>query len=693
MNIITKTINHDSPFFSEVLELSKKHSTTLGFLPRGAFENFALNDQLICAFDDKKHLMGYLLFNKNKKEQLISIVHLCVAEERKGIAKCLFNELKLMTKDNYRGIRVHCRRDFEANDLWPKLGFEALGEKSGRSKRGTTLIVWWYDYGHPDLFSEIEEEKIQIAIDANIVFELQDNNSERYEETMSLNSDWLTQRFEFCITKETSNEILRNKDEESKKKTREFTSTFQKLVCSPEIFENVLDELYKLFSKPTKINDQSDYRQIAWAIAAEVSFFITLDQKLLDKGEKIYDTFGLSVIRPAQFIRDQDSIIRETEYQPSRLHGSSIDHQLVNSKQIDELDKFRDQEKEKKTVFDKNIFLYCSQTLKYEPRIVLNNNNSISIIVYNRENPEILSIPLFRVFKDKLSNTIIRFIIQDTIEISSKEDRTFTQFEDYYLTNNIKNALVEFGFFLFDNKWIKITLKSFYNIKQLSIKMNLINNQYSGKTNIILKVLEDIKTKSTKQKELLDIERMLWPAKIKDLDIPSFIIPIKPHWASELFDYTISNQNLYGSNPYLILKHENAYYRSCKTKVLSSPARILWYVSSSKGKYIGQSSIRACSFLDEIIIDKPKSVYNRFRRLGVYQWKNVIEITEGNLESYLMAFTFSRTELFENSINLNQLRNIWKEDGKNFHLQCPLRIESDRFFKLYNIGTRAKKIK
>lgn len=112
---------------NEIINLGKKNSSTLGFLPKGAYQAHALEGKIIAAIDKGNILLGYLLFSISNKKNIVYIVHLCTkASERcQGIAHKLFEHLIKLTKENYRGIRVRCRRDYEASKVWPKLGFSA----------------------------------------------------------------------------------------------------------------------------------------------------------------------------------------------------------------------------------------------------------------------------------------------------------------------------------------------------------------------------------------------------------------------------------------------------------------------------------------------------------------------------------------------------------------------------------------
>ena len=62
----------------------------------------------------------------------------------------------------------------------------------------------------------------------------------------------------------------------------------------------------------------------------------------------------------------------------------------------------------------------------------------------------------------------------------------------------------------------------------------------------------------------VDIERFIFPAKITDSEITTFIIPIQPRWAAYLFDEHLGNQMLalpgFGSKPELAFNREAVYY-------------------------------------------------------------------------------------------------------------------------------------
>ena len=162
-----------------------------------------------------------------------------------------------------------------------------------------------------------------------------------------------------------------------------------------------------------------------------------------------------------------------------------------------------------------------------------------------------------------------------------------------------------------------------------------------------------------------------------------------------LFDTDIaSGQDLFGSEPSLILNAENVYYRSSTPKVLSAPGRVLWYVSAGNKLYQGSMCVKACSYLDDVEIGTAKQLFSKYKKLGIYKWKDVYnEVADGDLNKDIMAFKFLKLEVFSHPISLAQLQAIWKVDGKNFNnAVSPLAISKERFLEIYNLGMKGKKM-
>ena len=77
-NMAIVTIDESSPYLTQVLNLARLNSSTLGFLPRAAFLEAARQQRLLVAINVEGDFLGYLLYGISAKVMLAYIVHLCV---------------------------------------------------------------------------------------------------------------------------------------------------------------------------------------------------------------------------------------------------------------------------------------------------------------------------------------------------------------------------------------------------------------------------------------------------------------------------------------------------------------------------------------------------------------------------------------------------------------------------------------
>lgn len=111
------------------------------------------------------------------------------------------------------------------------------------------------DYGHPDIFTALAQQKIEssicAAIDANIFYDLADNETpdEGSKESKALIADWLESELELCVTDEIKNEINRNKDSKKRKKLWGLVNKFTSLPSTQESFDRACDAIRRFFPK------------------------------------------------------------------------------------------------------------------------------------------------------------------------------------------------------------------------------------------------------------------------------------------------------------------------------------------------------------------------------------------------------------------------------------------------------------
>ncbi|QRN82831.1 GNAT family N-acetyltransferase [Chloroflexota bacterium] len=693
-------INSSSPYLKSVIDLGDKNSDTLGFLPKVAFQNAAIENKILVAIDEKKNFVGYLLFNHNLKLRLTSITHLCIKEEYRGknYAKELVKHLKVISKQNSYAIRVHCRRDWKAHSFWPKMGFIAKGEKKGRSKSGSTLTIFLYDHGYSDLFSadffSSIDDKIHVVIDANIFYDLIYKDSRNKEDSNALLSEWLSSEIELCVTEEIFNEIARSDNPITRERTRASVNLFTIIPFREDISDENQSAIDKVFGDILTEQDHSDKRQIERTVASNVKYFITHDQNLINKSSPLESNVGLFVWTPAELIIHIDRIRRSKEYHPTRLAGLNILINKVGPHEIDLLaNTFLWTNEETKSHFLKSLRKYSSNPVKFETLVVKAKEKYLSVIVLNKEDKYILEVPIFRIKKCELINPLSEYLILYIIQKAIEEEISLIKLNEKYLLENIKQILRSYGFVPNGNSYWRLSMYGQYSSDELIQKIEVLKHVDLPDITYLNQLIDSINQVAQINDDYFDIEleKTIWPIKFSNIRFNNFLVPIQPSFALNLFDSNLGNQELFGGKPTQVLITENVYFRSSKPNVLKSPGRILWYISNSKSPYTDIQSIRACSYLNEVIIDKPKTLYQEFKKTGTYSWKQVYDTAKNDINKDIMAFKFSHTELFTFPINLNKIRKIWEEtENKNFHPQGPMKISNELFHLIYSIGMKGE---
>lgn len=692
-----KVVDFNSSHLVAIKKLGKENASTLGFLPEGAFDERAKAKQILVALNDNDQCIGYLLYRVVNRQA--KIVHLCIDKSNRGsgAGQKLVDYLKAETGD-LLGISLKCRRDYgEATKLWERCRFIPIGESRGRGKTPSIIVHWWFDHKHPSLFDitlhDQTKEKIDLVIDANVFFDFDNPLRIGYEESNALKADWLEDSLNICVVDELYQEINHSEDANIRKVSREKASQYKKLLCDETLAKQSYEEIRKFYPKDeTKITnrDRSDIRQVAEAISADAQYFITRDKVLLESiSDKVFKRFGLKILRPADLVIHIDEIRREREYQPARLSGTVIKIALVKSGQEEILTKTF-QQQESKTSFQNQLRVYLSDLTNYVCHQVIDEHNTLlALFVYKKSCNDTFEIPLIRVKKNKLSPTLARHLIIEAIHNSIEADKTLTKITDPFINSELKEGLIEENFIETEKGWTKFHLKMVSTKKEISKKILQIPVETNKQKNF-LDNLSDILSKEyfeLNAEIFADIERSLYPIKITDSLLPCFIIPIRPEWAKELFDKDLANQGLFGAKRDLALRKEQVYYRKKKnSNGLEAPSRILWYVSQGTSKYLDVGAIRACSLVDEVIIEKPKVAYNLFKRLGIYKWEDVYKAADKNIDNEIMAIKFSHTQLFSNPVKHAKIEKIAKENNHSLQVFSPYKITQKVFIDIYKEG-------
>ena len=461
-----RLIDINSQFLSEIKALAKKNSSTLGFLPEGAFDAYAQSGWILGAILEDR-LVGYVVYRESRMRAVL--VHLCTDERYRGlgIARKLFRTVAGRTS-GLRGILANSRRDFPAHSMWPRLGFTAIGEKPGRGKKQTVLTRWWYEHLHPSLFSNTplgmdSQSPIDVAMDLSVFYDLVlPSSGERSDESRSLQSDWLADEIQLCVTGELFNEIDRLPGAQARKTQRDQAHEFKRISGTEDAFQRAYTLLSSIMGEPKSNRRSSDLRHLAHAAAAGIEYFTTRDAKILKHWSKIEDATGVTPISPTDLVVHLDQIRNTASYQPVRLRGSTLEVRKVEKRQREELEDIFPSRSlgERKVEFRRKLSAILASSTGVDSRVVLEDGEPIALFGIDRSNRNILTIPCLRLRQGLLARTLARQITTMAIDSSISDNFPMTAVTDDWMESCTEEALSECGFVKAGSQWWKLNYRA-----------------------------------------------------------------------------------------------------------------------------------------------------------------------------------------------------------------------------------------
>jgi len=667
-----------------VIALHRASAKTLGFFPRGAFEEHAKLKQIVVALDDRGECLGYLLYRVARGRA--SIVHLCVSEmaRGRGISRLLVDRLKQETK-SHEGIGLYCRRDFDVNHLWSRLGFEAVNSKAGRGEDGAELTFWWFSHGHEDLFSRIAEPhptRQRVVVDANVFFDLHGRETPESEDSKALLADWVQSSIELVITKELSNEIANASDGETRRESRAAATRYSKLKADDAEFQRLCNELRPHFPESVTLRDEADLREVAYAVAGGAPFLVTRDQVMINLCEPLYASHGLMVLHPSELINHLDSVERESDYRPARIEGTRLKNALLKAEVLDAVIGAFKVADERDSELRKILLHYLSLPKTTDAQVITDQaDGHVLLGITQRLQPEVLTVPVLRRGKHTMAATMLRNFLRAALAAAASEKRSAVVISELRLSDDDKEVLREFGFVQCTDSWAKVVLRAAGSLIEIrsAAEALRIDAGFAGARDAAFAAISAA-AELQELESIAAIERQLWPAKVTESNVPTFIVSILPQWAQHFFDVELGSQLLFGLREDLHLGVEGAYYRSTENNNLAVPGRVLWYVSKGAGD--GSMTIKACSQLEEVVVGKPKELFRRFQRLGVYEWRDVFAVAGNDISQDIVAFRFRMTERFKTPVGMDMLESL----GIRGPFMSPRKISDSQFASIYTKG-------
>lgn len=683
-----------SPYVQEINRLADANSKTFGFNAYPVYEGYARNPGILVAFIDET-MVGYLMWSINKRKREARLWQLCVKPEYRGkkIAKFLNNEFVKLARNSCREIRLKCKDHYGIDEMWRTLGYSSIFEKQAKTK-GEITKVWSMQFvtNEQSIFSLniSESTNLKCSIDA---YTLQNFIKENKREE---SIEWLCSYLGVCVTEEIFNEIDKVYPETKKTLWNLVHSQFLKQESDPLEFQEKYEFIKAILEKNSFKLDESDIRHIAKCLAGDIPYFITQKINLLDLASFIYQNTGIKIISLEQAIDLNDIDTDILNYQPLRLENKSVQFEILDKFILEEictnicqlyLNSNQDTFLQKLRQYNSDNGRFIKYILNYE-------NEPHILFVYDISHKEQLEIPLLRVIKEtSLTTTLLNFVVNKLLEIAIAENYSFLKITDPFIREPEK-IILERQYFTRNIQrfeWVKPCYRDTLNSNEVINYLSQASKNHSEYSNMSQFLNTWLNSEEVLNDPLycMDMERLLWPLKIENADIPNFIIPIKPEYAKELFDKNLAKENLFGSQRTdLFLGLDRVYYKSVNANagLKKAPARIFWYVSKCQDNgYSDLSCIRACSQVDDVIIDTPEELHKKFQHLGYYNLEQIKSCTSRS--NKVMAIKFSHTEQLDNPISLEKLKQCLE---KSITMQSMIKISQGEFITLYRLGFNLK---
>lgn len=666
----------DEEVLAKIVALGDLSKRTLGFMPPAAFGQAAANGTLVAAMQDV-HVVGYVLYSLPR--QVVRIHHLCVAETARGLglARHMMDTISERHADRI-GIALKCRKDYLVNQIWPHLGFEQQGEVPGRSKKRLPLTVWWRDHGHPNLFSAAESiGLLRVVIDMNVFLDLESGTDRPPAfESLALAEDWLVDQVDLVVTPELSRELGRLPDGTDESRQQRAARQYHRLVVEAAAAEALAQQITEHVFKTQNLDlssdagDISDVRHVAEAALAGVTVMATRDARFMEWAAGVVGISGVRVMRPADVILHVDELSRAQAYRPVQLEATGYRIVPVRSGAEPELLTFLHQtEGEQKPGYLELTRRIAAEGRRWT-RVVLRSPGDKPIAFYAMGTHDgALEVPIFRIASANLEQTVTRQLLFQMRDQAQRDGVSIVRITDPHLAGETLRIMREDGFVGAVGGWISFVVRVCDTATTVDGRLADIAHRIGLRLQAMQPGMSSVIA--------ADLERKLWPVKIIDSDLPTYLIPIRPRWSADLFGVP---QTMTPRPHMLGLSREHVYYRS-PVPVTLAPARLVWYVTDANRD--GMAAVIGCSRLDESIVGKPAALYQRFRHLGVWEQDQIAKAAkDGRAE----ALRFCDTEIFRHPIGLRRLKQLAEAHGQTLTLRSRMKITAEFFAAIYREG-------
>ena len=439
-------------------ELMKRYSSTLGFLPRAALEDYLQKECVLGSKTQDGRLVGYLMYAANRDR--FRIAQLCVSEARRGhgIARKLLHALKV-SATTQKVITLRCRNDFLAHGMWPKLGFVPISESPGRSKEGHLLTFWRLQlarHDQLDLFrANMSDDVLDVIIDAQIFYDFDRLDSAVTQPSKALISDLFVDSVNIWFTDELFSEINRSRSASEREEARTRANQFSEVKHHPLLVDSFVAKLREILPS-RNANQLSDIMHLAKTAASELDIFVTRDRPLLNKAAQIYEAVNVQVLSQTGLIVKLRELSETQPYAPDHVSGPGLSWSRLTSEELlaFPFDRFL-QHGERPRELETKVGSLLSDTSGTEVEVLRSSNEPIAFRGLAYGSPSTLTVSLCRVTSTVRSSSIRRFPVADVINRAITKSLDMVKVEDSALPLDLLAGLSEMGFTRCDGGFVR----------------------------------------------------------------------------------------------------------------------------------------------------------------------------------------------------------------------------------------------
>lgn len=654
------TARPDSALYKAVIALGDSQKHHVGPLPYAAWKEYADDGRVLAIVTDAdpEVPLAYAAYRLSRNQ--VTLAHLVVAPTARGqgLARQLITHLSARYPDR-AGITLLCRRDFPAHSVWPKLGFVPRGDRPGRGKEGKPLTRWWYDHGHPHLLTwqGAPNNQRPVVLDNNVFLDLHGTNPGTQDAASRriLMHD-LDGRLEVLLTPEVHAEIDRGRASD-RARLHSIADTYPSLpihaaqLDAPlRLLQEALDEeggeQPPKRSRRARPQDISDLRHVAYAAAAGVDLVVTRDETAITRlGTVAAAAVGVRLVTPQDLVTILDEEDNAPRYWPAALLGTGYTATTMTSTEQHLIDRFLSSGTgERKTTLRTSVRDLAAAT--HGQRIVYRDPHGqpVALLGAVRQGSS-LKVPVLRLRPGALAASLAAQMISKLREIAQQAAVTVIQLEDQHLDSLLFEAAENDGYFSDAGTLTALTLPTLSTCAALAKQTATILQ--ARPTMTLPQELTDAIHDPAAAGIAAALEHQLRPLRLTDAELPTLLVPIKPHFASQLFN---TPMQLFGPPDHLGISREHVYYRYPRREAVQEPARILWYCSAPTMQII------ACSALLEVTQGDADELWRHNRRLGVYTKSQVHQAAGPN--GHVRALRVADTEVFKRPVSLPTLRKL-----------------------------------